>query len=664
MAYQNCFTTDKQCSYGGFIEQVGTQGWDYVKVNSENNWYKWNAAAEVHANLDNIADILNDRTFNGAGRWDDTLNFIDFKRITSIEYGDSAAFIQWSKFTAALDSAEYYMLINRRTWPGPEACQCPDSISDSQHVVYSMDFEGDYWVYDALSGDSSLLISEDGVVTDTVLLPPGEAVFLRFRRHFWKNSFSGLTAFPDGGIHYLSGDITIDSGSTFSIGSGCQFMALASCDSTSNGLDQQKVEIIVKGYLYVDGSSTDSIKFNTNSDSVNTWYGIRVEGNGSADIQYAKIENAYIGYKNTSSDTLSMDDFKNVEISDFYATGVYLSNKNMDVSGLTVEGDTSRVSQGMYLYDVNYDIVDCVIENVRYGIYVNQGYPKLEDIMIINGRRGIWVSTGGESDSTILVSCTLTSQSDVGILIGQNNTILSMSDCEITDINNYGFLNIYSNSVSNLYDNLFHRDDNDYAIYVYTNGGSTDLGHGIANSDGHNRFSYDREQTSHPPSLGYYLYNMGTGITYAQYCCWTTTSRDYAPTDISWKPYVYRCDTTVDTYRANTQFCAFYNPKAIESDDEIALPEEYKIYQNYPNPFNPNTIIKYALREDCAVNIQVYNILGQVVASLVDSYQEAGEYEVIWTGKDESNQPVATGTYFYQMRAGDFVSAKKMIVLK
>ncbi len=85
----------------------------------------------------------------------------------------------------------------------------------------------------------------------------------------------------------------------------------------------------------------------------------------------------------------------------------------------------------------------------------------------------------------------------------------------------------------------------------------------------------------------------------------------------------------------------------------------YFLSQNYPNPFNPITTLKYSLQEDGLVNIKVYNILGSEVAELVSGRKTAGEYSVTF---DFSN--LASGTYFYVLRVNDFVSVKKMILLK
>jgi hypothetical protein len=101
-----------------------------------------------------------------------------------------------------------------------------------------------------------------------------------------------------------------------------------------------------------------------------------------------------------------------------------------------------------------------------------------------------------------------------------------------------------------------------------------------------------------------------------------------------------------------------------QTDGSASLPSEFSVSQNYPNPFNANTLIGYTLAEDSPVRLEVYDILGRQVALLFDGIQSAGHHEVAWDGRDPSGRPVASGTYFYRLTAGDIVATKKMVLLK
>jgi len=94
------------------------------------------------------------------------------------------------------------------------------------------------------------------------------------------------------------------------------------------------------------------------------------------------------------------------------------------------------------------------------------------------------------------------------------------------------------------------------------------------------------------------------------------------------------------------------------------LPFEFTLSNNYPNPFNPTTKIKYTLPKSSNTKFEIFNSIGELVNTLVNEYQNAGNYEIIWDGKDESNMSVSSGVYFYRMNAEGFTLVKKMVLLK
>jgi len=95
-----------------------------------------------------------------------------------------------------------------------------------------------------------------------------------------------------------------------------------------------------------------------------------------------------------------------------------------------------------------------------------------------------------------------------------------------------------------------------------------------------------------------------------------------------------------------------------------AVPERYELMQNHPNPFNAGTVIQFTNRRDGNVKLDVFNILGQHVRTLMDEYRGYGTYAVDWDGKDESGRSVSSGMYFYRLAAGDFTDVKKMVLIK
>jgi len=99
-------------------------------------------------------------------------------------------------------------------------------------------------------------------------------------------------------------------------------------------------------------------------------------------------------------------------------------------------------------------------------------------------------------------------------------------------------------------------------------------------------------------------------------------------------------------------------------EENINVVKEFNLEQNYPNPFNPSTKIKYkipdqARNDNVYVTLKVYDILGREVLTLVNQQQQPGQYEVNWNADNHSS-----GIYFYRIKAGKFISAKKMILLR
>lgn len=96
-----------------------------------------------------------------------------------------------------------------------------------------------------------------------------------------------------------------------------------------------------------------------------------------------------------------------------------------------------------------------------------------------------------------------------------------------------------------------------------------------------------------------------------------------------------------------------------------ALPMANALRQNFPNPFNPETMINFDLNGDQVVSLTIYDMTGQVVRNLVDAQpMAAGAYRQLWDGRNNNGAKVASGVYFYQLRAGDFIAKKKMTLLQ
>lgn len=113
-------------------------------------------------------------------------------------------------------------------------------------------------------------------------------------------------------------------------------------------------------------------------------------------------------------------------------------------------------------------------------------------------------------------------------------------------------------------------------------------------------------------------------------------------------------------------YAAFTTAVSVGIFDEPdgALPTTFELKQNYPNPFNPVTTIEYSLTGRMNVTIEVFNVLGQKVRTLVSETKPAGSYRIDWNSVDDLGKPVASGVYLYRFQAGETTQTKKMVLLR
>jgi hypothetical protein len=113
-------------------------------------------------------------------------------------------------------------------------------------------------------------------------------------------------------------------------------------------------------------------------------------------------------------------------------------------------------------------------------------------------------------------------------------------------------------------------------------------------------------------------------------------------------------------YKSNFDTTSVVSVEEIYSGN---IPEEYFLSQNYPNPFNPSTIIEFRIADFGFVTLKVYDILGNEVATLVNEEKQPGTYKVMFSPESSIKQP-ASGIYFYQLKAENYIETKKMILMK
>jgi len=139
---------------------------------------------------------------------------------------------------------------------------------------------------------------------------------------------------------------------------------------------------------------------------------------------------------------------------------------------------------------------------------------------------------------------------------------------------------------------------------------------------------------------------------------------------LTWKPPVlgeFEVSLIASDDRGGLDTCSFIitvieAPVSVEESEKS--PEEFVLKQNYPNPFNPHTVIEYEIPKITNVTLQIYNPLGREIITLIDEVQYPGSYSVIWDGMDDLGNKVNSGIYLYKIKAGRYISTKKMILIK
>ena len=110
-------------------------------------------------------------------------------------------------------------------------------------------------------------------------------------------------------------------------------------------------------------------------------------------------------------------------------------------------------------------------------------------------------------------------------------------------------------------------------------------------------------------------------------------------------------------------YVRIYEPSTLSSQTQT-IPLNFSLHQNYPNPFNPVTSLRYDLPEYGLVNITIYDMMGRIVKTLVNSSQTAGYKSIKWNATNDRNESVSSGLYLYSIQAGEFRQIKKMVLLK
>jgi len=434
----------------------------------------------------------------------------------------------------------------------------------------------------------------------------------------------------------ICGDVTVDSGAVLTIKPGTVVRSVPDRDNEKSGVDTTKYELIVYGTLNIAGADTEEVTITSAGaePKAGDWYGIRIMNAGKADIQHANIKYGYCGLKLHSG---SVDTVKNCHITQNEVYGIRCETDDAYIYKNTIDYNERY---GIYVHNHSPDIVDNMIANYSqstpsYDIYCyfqTQTSSKIKDNELKGNSHGVGLYL--YRSRPLLEECIIENDS-VGIVVFDSDPTIQGNTLSSNQI---------GLSCDYLADPTFKKGDieNSTSYGVYCTGGSYPVIGGsffnCCNISGSGIYHVYNDNHPKPHSV------------IAEYNYWGATSPD---------PSKFGGLVDYTHYRSGS--C--WRPQAKLAFAEN-LPKEFSLSQNYPNPFNPTTVIRYALPENQYVSLKVYNLLGQIVTTLVNSQKAPGYYQVLWNGKNSSGQDVASGVYFYRIKTGSFVKARKLVLLR
>jgi hypothetical protein len=475
--------------------------------------------------------------------------------------------------------------------------------------------------------------------------------FYRIGDYIYYPGIAGLIAEDAtlSGMLQVSGDVTLDSGVTLTLQPAAEVRFTAGADNLGSGVDTSLCELIVEGNLNAQGGDSQPIILTSTSSTEGDWWGIRFKQGSSGLIKNALVEYGYCGVLADSGSKVTVD---SCTIQDNEVYGIRCDHTN-SVTTISRNWIKDNGVYGIWAEHCSPGILDNLINGSRYGIKAS--YAGFDMLIKGNSIDNASIYPKGEPPYETYVGISLQSSSPI-VLDNEISGGLGLSglscasgshpeikSCIIGAHCKKG-LSCYDGSSPTI-DSTQVKAYTERGVYCYQSSYPRLGDTGIEGSGGNSIYSPEAycevwcEETLHP--------------VMAESCWWGTAFPDSS------------------RFRGEVDYlpCLDHDPfgeVGVEDDPEKGLPTEFALSQNYPNPFNPTTAISYQLPgvKPHHTTLQIYNILGQVVRTLVDEEQVSGYYSVRWDGRDGLGKGVSSGVYFCRLKAGEFVKTRKMVVLR
>jgi len=487
------------------------------------------------------------------------------------------------------------------------------------------------------------------VVNDT------SVTFYRIGDYIYYPGIAGLIAEDAtlSGMLQVSGDVTLDSGVTLTLQPGAEVRFTAGADNLGSGVDTNLCELIVEGNLNAQGGDSQPIILSSTSSTEGDWWGIRFKQASSGLLKNALVEYGYCGVLADSGSKVTIDSC-NIQDNEVY--GIRCDH----TSGVTIIERSKIKDNGVYGIWAEHcspDILDNLINGSRYGIKASYAGSD----MLIKGNSidnasiypkdqppyANYVGISLQNSSPIVLDNEISGGLGLCGLSCASGSHPEIKSC-IIDAHCKKGISCYDGSSPTI-DSTQVKAYTERGIYCYQSSYPILGDTGIEGSGGNSIYSPEAycevwcEENLYP--------------VMAESCWWGTAFPDSS-----------RFHGEVDYLP-----CLDHDPfpqVGVEDGSEKGLPTRFDLSQNYPNPFNPTTAISYQLSgvRPHHTTLRIYNILGQVVRTLVEGEQAPGYYSVHWDGRDGLGKEVSSGIYFCRLEVrGDrlkVTKTRKMILLR
>jgi hypothetical protein len=655
--------------------------------------------------VDSLGDLFYDLKWLGSdsSQVAAAINGAFIQSVQSLSY-PTRPYVEVAFFKDTVSGDDYFMLVNRRCL-----------ASESQQVRASLGLpSGMYYIVDKYSYDTVLTGTlPDNTVPFTTSLGPGQGKLFKIISAPASVAGGSLPATWQGGIR-VGGNVTMAAGRTWTI------LPPARIRVDTGG----SYAIDVYGKMIAEGTVSDSIRFVSTASTppANNWYGIRVRGAGDVTMEFADVRSAYKGLWlwNTSDSItarierclfyshalagIAIDAHPKSAISVAHSSfgnwgyyGVQIREGKVDIdsndftggglNGVRIdgayqyavtgghirnnrfEGLTNPNATGVYIYGVRHDGLDWTTENLlqdnRFANWTGSDQVGVQVINCLDTLRffrnaisgGLWKPGYGVLcySTSIRMRGDLSSPESLSAITGTAYGLY----CFNSSANDTDYATVRACSFSSYGPSPAYPG---YDVWV------SDLGKvnlGVIPDSGKNA-----------------LY--GVCSIAAMYRVWAVTnentSRDAYACGNYWVgfqsimmegeespqvPCIQGRVIYTPTLTSNP-FGAGGAPKlaGARGDPGDSARTEFGHLANYPNPFNSSTVLKFSLADPGQVEVAVYNVLGQRVKTVCKEDRTAGEQGVVWDGRDQNGNPVASGVYFYTVTSGGKRLSKSIVLLK